>query len=63
MIFLFTKSYNVDIRADIEVTVRLGRRFLSVFLQATFSTPFRNYIASSIRLIMIYYDVLRLGLL
>ena len=53
MIFLFTKSYNVDIRANIEVTVRLGRRFLSVFLQATFSTPFRNYIASSIRLIMI----------
>jgi len=52
-ILLNTESYHVDIRADIEVTIRLGRRRFLCFYKQLFSNPFRNSIASSIRLIMI----------
>ena len=36
--FFYTESYHVDIRADIEVTIRLGGHFFCFFLRATFVT-------------------------
>ena len=48
----------MSIRADIEVTIRLGRRLFLCSYKPLFSTLFRNNIASSIWLIMIFFHVL-----
>ena len=52
IISIYTESYHVDISADIEVTIRVGRRFFLCFHKPLFSTPFRNNMAFSTRLII-----------